>query len=92
MPAGEVRPLFTDPYDPDSNELIEAKGTATRVAVRQAIGQLYDYRRHLPRPAASLSVLLPHKPSADLLDLLRTCAIACIFETDRGHFERAEPT
>jgi 5-methylcytosine-specific restriction protein A len=91
VPPGEVRPLFTDLYDTHANELLEAKGTATRLAIRQAIGQLYDYRRHIPVATPRLGVLLPHRPSDDLLDLLRTCTISCIYETDRGVFERVDP-
>jgi 5-methylcytosine-specific restriction protein A len=90
MPPGELRPIFTDLYDPQSCELVEAKGTTTRLAIRQAIGQLYDYRRHLPDPNPRLSVLLPHRPSDDLLNLLKSCGISCIFETDRGQFDRVE--
>jgi hypothetical protein len=90
VPPGELRPLFTDPYDQSANELIEAKGTATRGAIREAIGQLFDYRRHIPPDDPHLAVLLPHRPSEDLVDLLHTCAITCIYETDRGVFERTE--
>jgi 5-methylcytosine-specific restriction protein A len=88
IPPGELRPLFTDLYDEQANELIEAKGTATRMAIRQAIGQLFDYRRHLPMESPHLAVLLTHAPSDDLQDLLRSCGVACLYETDRGHFER----
>lgn len=35
--------LWTDLYDPQRGELIEAKGSSSRDAVRLAIGQLYDY-------------------------------------------------
>jgi hypothetical protein len=90
VPPGEIRPLFTDLYDAQANELVEAKGTATRLAIRQAIGQLYDYRRHVPAAAPSLAVLVPDRPSEDLLDLLRTCTISCIYETERGVFERVD--
>jgi 5-methylcytosine-specific restriction protein A len=90
VPPGEIRPLYTDPYDEASGELIEAKGTATRRAIREAIGQLFDYRRHIPVKDPGLCILLPHRPSDDLLHLLQGCAITCIYETDRGVFERAD--
>ena len=37
-PRGEVQPLFTDLYDPETNLIIEAKGTVTREAIRMAVG------------------------------------------------------
>jgi hypothetical protein len=42
-----------------------------------AIGQLYDYQRHLA-PGANLAVLLPELPSTDLLALLRQLDIAVL--------------
>ncbi|MFD8528429.1 restriction endonuclease [Streptosporangium canum] len=86
-PAGETRSLFTDLYDQEANELYEAKGTATRDAVRQSIGQLLDYQRHItPRP--SLTLLLPHRPSDDLVDLLRNVGISCVYEEPESGFSR----
>ncbi|MCQ8834993.1 restriction endonuclease [Streptomyces malaysiensis] len=68
IPAGEVRPLYTDLFDTTDHVLIEAKGSVAREAVRMAIGQLYDYRRYIT-PAPSLAVLLPSRPRRDLIDL-----------------------
>ena len=52
LPAGEVRPIYCDAWVEDRHALIEAKNSDSRDAIRQAIGQLYDYRRfHQPRPA-----------------------------------------
>lgn len=70
-PVGELKPLFTDLYDATDNLLIEAKGTVTREAVRMAIGQLYDYRRHIGSEP-SLAVLLPSRPRQDLIELCRS--------------------
>lgn len=81
---------FTDLYDVTADELYEAKGTATRDAIRRAIGQVFDYRRHIPRPAVNVAVLLPHRPSDDLLDLLLSVAIACVYEESSGDFVRVE--
>ena len=88
LPEGEMRPLFTDVYDEQSKELCEAKGTATRHAVRTAIGQLFDYRRHIPVDGLKLALLLPHRPSDDLLDLVTGLGIACIYEDPSGGFTR----
>jgi hypothetical protein len=42
-----------------------------------AIGQLMDYRRHID-PGGTLAILLPERPSPDLLDLLKSLAIDTI--------------
>jgi len=87
----ELRPLLTDIYDETENILYEAKGTATRVAIRMAIGQLLDYRRHIDRPGVRLAILLPHRPSEDLVALVTGLGIAVVAEEDRGGFESIEP-
>jgi hypothetical protein len=55
--------------------LIEAKtaseGTAGRSQIRQAIGQLYDYRfSHFPGEKIDSAVLLPKKPKQDVQNLV----------------------
>jgi 5-methylcytosine-specific restriction protein A len=87
---GELRSMWTDLFDESTHELYEAKGTATRDAIRSAIGQLFDYRRHIADVDA-LSVLLPHRPSDDLVDLILGLGIACVYENARGDFERLSP-
>ena len=62
--------LVADGYDRQTNTLIEAKATADRADVRMAIGQLFDYQKHLA-PGANLAVLLPELPSEDLLELMQ---------------------
>jgi hypothetical protein len=84
-PPGELRDLFTDLFDETANVLYEAKGVATREAVRMAIGQLLDYSRHIPA-APDLAVLLPTLPTADLLDLLSRNNIRCVYEDRTGLF------
>jgi len=82
-PAGEVTPLYCDAWVKERNVLIEAKHSHARDALRQAIGQLYDYRRfHAPEP--SLAVLLPYKPTGDRGDLLGSTGIAAIWPRGRG--------
>ncbi|MBB1242495.1 hypothetical protein GL263_02755 [Streptomyces durbertensis] len=83
---GEPRPHRTDLYDTSTNRLIEAKGTLHREAVRLAIGQLFDYRRFLsPEPA--LGLLLPAKPSADILELCRALGVKIIWQEGGGFTE-----
>lgn len=85
-PPGEYQWLRVDLLDTTVDELYEAKGVTTRDSVRLAIGQLYDYSRFVE--AKTLTVLLPTRPSDDLLDLLSTRGIACVFETVPGVFKR----
>lgn len=84
-PPGEFRDLFTDLFDRTANVLYEAKGVATREAVRMAIGQLLDYSRHIPT-TPDLAVLLPTSPTADLCDLLSRHNIRCVYEDSAGVF------
>jgi hypothetical protein len=82
-PAGEVSPLYCDAWVKDRNLLIEAKHSHARDALRQAIGQLYDYRRfHAPLP--SLAVLLPYRPAGDRSDLLSSVGVAAIWPSRKG--------
>lgn len=88
-PAGEYHWLRVDLLDTTTNELYEAKGVTTRDSVRLAIGQLYDYDRFVK--AAALVVLLPTRPSADLLRLLADRGMSCVFEEATGIFARKDP-
>ncbi|MFI1018015.1 restriction endonuclease [Streptomyces sp. NPDC020965] len=85
LPAGVLKALFTDIYDATDGILIEAKGTVHRDAIRQAVGQLFDYRRHIvPQPRA-LALLVPSKPEADLLDLCASVDIKAIWPEGDGY-------
>jgi hypothetical protein len=90
-PPGELLSLLTDTYDHTVDELYEAKGTTTRDAIRRAIGQLLDYRRHLPKKDARLSILLPARPSDDLVALIHSLKITLVHEAEPGQFIRLEP-
>jgi hypothetical protein len=90
-PPGELRSLWTDIYSETQNVLYEAKGTATRSAVRTAIGQLLDYRRHIDRDGLRLAVLLPHIPSDDLIEFVTGLGITVVAEQPGGGFEEVTP-
>ena len=77
VPAGESAPLYSDLWDQDGQELIEAKGGVTRDQVRQAVGQLCDYGRFVD--AKTRTVLLPSRPRPDLLALLHVVGIDAVF-------------
>jgi hypothetical protein len=85
LPAGEVRPIYCDAWVQELNVLIEAKNSDSRSSLREAIGQLYDYRRfHKPLPR--LAVLLPYQPTGDRLELLHSARIEAIWP--RGNMFR----
>ncbi|OZE26982.1 hypothetical protein CH278_25855 [Rhodococcus sp. 05-2254-5] len=77
------RTLIADLFDNTNGVLYEAKASASREAVRMALGQLLDYRRHFETPPA-LSVLLPEPPVGDLIELLREHGIGCVHDSDEG--------
>lgn len=64
--------------------LIEAKtaseGVSGRAQVRQAIGQLYDYRfTHMPKSNVDLALLLPKQPSPHVQKLLASLGIEVLW-------------
>ena len=78
VPAGEVRPIYSDAWVEDRNALIEAKNSDSRENLRSAIGQLFDYRRFHHKPPV-LAVLLPYRPKAERLELLRSAGIEALW-------------
>lgn len=77
--------LFTDAFDDEQNLLIEAKARSDRAYVRMAIGQLYDYQRFI-RPEPHMAVLLPDRPTQDLVDLILKMGIRIIYKTGEAAF------
>lgn len=70
--------LRTDLFDTSSHTLIEAKAAADRNSLRQAIGQLFDYRRYItPRP--ELAILVPSRPKGELMGLPSELGIGVIW-------------
>ncbi len=77
--AGLSSTLLTDLYDTHAHVLYEAKGNSSREAVRMAIGQLMDYRRHVTPADPTLAILLPTKPHEDLVDLLESVNVKVVY-------------
>lgn len=75
-------PLYSDLADATANVLYEAKGSATRISVRLAIGEVLDYGRQVPD--VLMAILLPEAPSGDLICLLKDHDIGCVVETGRN--------
>ena len=86
--SGQKRPLRVDLYDLDKSELIEAKASAERDSVRFALGQILDYARYVSHEQRA--VLLPERPDAELVELLASYDVSCIYETREDVFERIE--
>lgn len=72
-------PLLTDLYDISAHVLYELKSDSSREAVRMAIGQLLDYRRHIVPADPALAVLLPDEPHEDLRSLLDSVNITLVY-------------
>ena len=85
IPVGREN-LRADLYDSRLDLLIEAKSKVTRDLIREAVGQLIDYRRYLtPRPR--LAILLPDEPAADLAGLPTEAGVAAIWASADGFFD-----
>jgi hypothetical protein len=84
-------PLPTDIFSETENVFYEAAANASRGSIRSAIGHLLDYRRHVDADALRLAILLPHRPSEDLIDLAMGLGIAIVAEQAGGGFERIDP-
>ncbi|MFI2033231.1 hypothetical protein ACH470_00780 [Streptomyces bottropensis] len=85
---GEPGALTPDLYDATDHALYEAKGQTTRANVRMAIGQLADYRRHIPgrKDLLRVVVLLPSEPTEDVKDLLGEEYVELVYQTEDGGF------
>lgn len=84
-PPGSRRPLFTDICDVTERVLYEAKAGASRNYVREALGQILDYRRYLEKDL-SCHVLLPQLPQPDLIALLHSYDIGLTYQDSEGAF------
>jgi hypothetical protein len=83
IPAGSTA-LYSDLADVTANILYEAKGSADRMSVRLALGQVLDYGRFVV--GSHLAVLLPEAPPADLVELLERYGVGCVAETTPNEF------
>lgn len=82
-PRESAHELQSDLFDETTGVLYEAKGAVSRESIRMAIGQLFDYARyHRRRPR--LALLLPRRPSDDLLELLDAVSIAVAWRGPDG--------
>ena len=77
-----------DLFNKTDQQVIEAKKSSGRQFVREAIGQVLDYRNNLQRcdnPVnASAVILLPAKPAIDLLELCTELGILVVHRESGG--------
>jgi hypothetical protein len=88
VPSGEANAIRNDVFDTTRGNLIEAKGTANRGAVRTALGQLLDYSRFAPD--AKKAVLLPSRPRRDLEKLLFLHDVGAIWPESEGFADNSD--
>ncbi len=79
--------LYTDVFNKNRGELLEAKASAARVYVRTGLGQLLDYSRFLDHDSRAL--LLPSRPPEDLVELLHACGVGLVWRNGVS-FERSD--
>jgi hypothetical protein len=84
---GESTRLLTDVYDTSTRTLFEAKGAFHRSSVRSAIGQLLDYRRHVPVENLHSALLLPGLPTTDLQNLIEDTGFGLVYRDASGSFK-----
>jgi len=86
--VGMGSPLLSDIYDTTTKVLYEAKSSSSRRDIRMAVGQLLDYQRHIPVRNLTCSLLLPTRPSDDLIDLAHYAHMGVTFRSNNGNFEQ----
>ena len=83
IPVGSAT-LYSDLADVTDNVLYEAKGSADRMSIRLALGQVLDYGRYVE--GSRLAILLAEAPAADLVELLEAHGVGCVVETTSDNF------
>ncbi|MFA5771133.1 MAG: hypothetical protein WC974_00150 [Thermoplasmata archaeon] len=79
----EYDALIKNYDDKGKDLLIEVKSSQERGNLRLAVGQLLDYRRHLPRRAATdLAILLPEKPNKNNQEFLDDVGVQFLWFDD----------
>ena len=85
----QVRYLRTVLFDVTAAELCEAKGVTTRESSETSWGS--SRTTSVTCRPDTLAVLVPTRPTDDLIGLLHGLQMACIFEEGPGRFVRLDP-
>lgn len=75
--------LWSDLWIEEGQTIVEAKASPGRGAIREAIGQLYDYAHKEDEPVRKV-LLVPARPADDLLGVLDTADITAIWPLGDG--------
>lgn len=75
LPGGTT--LYTDVFNSDTKELLEAKAAAGRREIREGLGQLLDYSRFVSHDTRAL--LVPQRPLPDLVELLHAYGLSAVW-------------
>mgnify|MGYP003135786596 CR=1 FL=1 len=89
-PHSQAKTYKVDLYDKTTEELCEVKSSAVSEKIWHAIGQVLFYAHHLKNEPKTVSILVPSRPSEDLLELITKLGIVCIYKSNNS-FERVEP-
>jgi hypothetical protein len=81
---------WTDLYDEETGDIIEAKVSAEHGYVRQALGQLLDYAAHCTQPLNGLTALFPEAPARADIHLLHLYGIDCVHWAGGTTFHRLQ--
>ena len=81
--------IFPDLFDASNNLIFEAKKSASRGHVRQAIGQVLDYQNNerIAGNSRLCAILLPGRPAGDLVSLCSELGIKIFIPVDPEKFE-----
>ena len=90
QPDGGGPALYSDLFERDRRNLVEAKSGVTRPAIRMAIGQLADYARFIRPAPKRRAVLVPERPPQDLEALLKAENIAVVWREGKKFADNAD--
>lgn len=76
---------YTDLFNTTRWTLFEAKASSDDRRIREAFGQLYDYRRSFRR-SPSLAVLVPSRPGSRMCDFLADFDVTAVWRLSSGNF------
>lgn len=81
--------IYPDLFDESTNTIFEAKKSASRGHVREAIGQVLDYQNNefLAGTSRNCGLLLPGAPSKDLIGLCSKLGIEIYVPIDSENFK-----
>ena len=77
---------YTDLFNTTRWTLFEAKASPDDRRIREAFGQLYDYRRSFSRRSPSLAVLIPSRPGHRMCAFLTHFRITAVWRLSSGNF------